>query len=798
MKCTSDTTRCGVTGRWVLAAAIGLLLPAAPGAAQMPQEPATPTTAAATAGQEGRETQPVVEVIEFVGLVRTSEAFARGMVAVRVGDGVDQARLQEDVARLVRSGRFLSASFTTEPGARGTRVRFLLVERPEVSALRFEGNQKYKDRKLARLVPLKVGATLDKFLLREGIEAITRLYRDAGYGDVAVSYDEQRAEQSGEVVITIVEGVRARVREIEFAGATAFGPKQLQKQIETKTALWIFRKGAYDADQAQRDTGSLENFYRDEGYLDARVGHRKEVSPDGQDITVVFTIEEGTCYHIEAVHLAGYSVYTESELRALVGSDPGEIIKRRQTDADAKALRDHYGRFGYIYAEVRASTVFSETPGLVVLTFQVEEEGQYRVGRVEPRGNTRTKDKVVRRALNLYPPDDLIDMTEVREAERRLRESGNFDTARIYPVGDEPDRRDLIMDVKETEKAGDILFGFGVSSNSGLVGSLVLDVKNFDLFDTPRTFSELIRFRAFHGAGQRLRLEFQPGTELTRFRVDFTEPYLWDRPLRLDTSVYLFSRGRDTYDEQRAGGNVGLGKRFERGRWQGWTVEGALRGEMVTIDDAELFAPRDVHEVEGDSVLSSVRTTVVHDRRDNRFLPTRGDRVRLGFEQAAGDYNFGKLTGGYTWCKTLYTDVLERPSVLTLDAETGFIVGDAPIFERFFAGGFGSLRGFKFRGVGPWKGIEKTNVGGDFLLTMTGEYSFPLYGDVLRGLVFVDMGTVEPNLGISSWRASVGTGIRLTLNFFGPLPLEFDLAAPIAKDGDDEEQWFSFYIGSAF
>jgi outer membrane protein insertion porin family len=372
-----------------------------------------------------------------------------------------------------------------------------------------------------------------------------------------------------------------------------------------------------------------------------------------------------------------------------------------------------------------------------------------------------------------------------------------FGSAKVYPVGDAPDVRDVVIDVTEAEKAGDFLFGVGVTSNSGIVGNIVLSLQNFDLYDWPRTWSELFRLRSFFGAGQQFRLELQPGTELTRFRLDFTEPYLLDRPLRFDVSAYLFERGRDSYDEQRRGAMVSLGKRFERGRLLGWSGEVALRIENAVVDDLDLFAAREIREYEGSNLMTSLKVSAVRDRTDSRFVPTQGDRLRFGYEQfgvLGGDHVFGKVTAGYTWFKTLHTDLLERKSVLQLRADGGVVIGDAPIFERFYGGGTGSIRGFEFRGVGPREGIEDDNVGGDYLILLGGEYAFPLVGDNVRGLFFIDSGAV----GSGPWRASIGTGVRFTIDVFGPLPLEIDLAVPVLSDEDDEERIFSFQIGTLF
>jgi outer membrane protein insertion porin family len=189
----------------------------------------------------------------------------------------------------------------------------------------------------------------------------------------------------------------------------------------------------------------------------------------------------------------------------------------------------------------------------------------------------------------------------------------------------------------------------------------------------------------------------------------------------------------------------------------------------------------------------------VRDRTDNRFLPSSGDRITLSYEQFIGEWNFGRARMAYATHRTLDVDELDRKHILSWRADVGFNLGSAPIFEKFYAGGLGSIRGFEFRGVGPRGGLlERDPIGGDFSLTTSFEYTFPLYTDMLRGVLFTDMGTVEENFGLTQWRASVGFGVRMTIDLFGPLPIELDFAIPILKDPEDEGQVFSFYIGRVF
>ena len=598
-------------------------------------------------------------------------------------------------------------------------------------------------------------------------------------------------ERTGATTIT------HRIRRIAFEGNESFDDRELLGHIESKKKFWFIRSGVFEEERVNGDLMRLRMFYGDQGFLDARARYRVEPNVEGKDQALVFTIDEGTRYSIEAIEFRGNREFTHEELEIMTSSRADETINPRRVDADVSAIRTRYGELGYLYVAVRAIQVFSNTPGLVIITIEIDEGEQFRVGRVVVRGNTRTRDKVVRRALNLYPPDDLFDLTEVTEARRKLMNMQVFSSARIFPVGDAAGVRDVIIDVVEAEKSGDFIFGAGVTSNSGLVGNIVLDMKNFDLSDKPRTWSELLKLQAFFGGGQHFRLELQPGTVVSRFRLDFTEPYWYDKPIRLDVSAYLFSRGRDGYDERRGGAAVSFGKRFERGLLRGWSGELAFRVESVSVRNVDLFTAKEIRVNEGSNLETSIKGSLVLDRTDNRLVPTRGDRLRLSYEQFGafgGDEFYGRLRASYVRLKTLSTDLRGRKHVLQLRADGGVILGDSPVYNRFFAGGTGSIRGFEFRGVGERNGLDETNIGADFMLLAGAEYSFPLIGNRVRGLVFLDSGVV----GSGPVRAAIGVGARLTLELLGPVPLEFTISVPISSDEEDETRAFSFQIGKIF
>jgi outer membrane protein insertion porin family len=742
---------------------------------------------------------PRIADVQFEGLSAVSTGYVNAIVRTAPDTPLDRGLIDADVTRLLATGKFKTVTAREAVAAEGVTVIFTVTEFPQIKAIRFLGNRKFRDAKLREDVVLKEGDAVDAFRIRESAAAILQRYRDAGYGQAGVTHDATLLADSGELVFTIEEGPRVRIRKIIFEGNDNNPDAELNKRISSKTYAWILREGKFDEDAVDSDAAILQAYIRDQGYLDARVGYSLDFSDDREDLAITFSIVEGVRYVVQSIEFKGDTGPIDDALRAALPLTADEPFAQRKLDQAVRMITDHYGARGYIYARVRPVRVFSSTPGFVRITLVIDAGTQYRVGRIVVRGNQRTQDKVIRRELGIYP-GELFDLPAARESEVRLRNTRLFGSASVAPVGDDDEVRDVLVTIDEGRKAGDFIFGFGVTSNSGLVGTIMLDLKNFDLLDTPRSFEEFIKLRSFYGAGQRLRIEAQPGSELNRFRVDFTEPYLFDKPTRFDFSAYFFERGRESFNERRVGGHVSFGRRLKWERLKDWYGELAFRVESVNVNNLTLFAPRDVRNDEGSTLLTSVKATLVRDRTDSRFMPTRGDRFRASYEQfgVLGGEFFGRLNAEYARHYTLATDEFERKHVLSMKGVGGYVLGDAPVFERYYAGGIGSIRGFEFRGVSPRQGLEDDQVGGEFMLLFSTEYSFPLYGKLLRGLVFTDMGTVEENISITDWRASVGAGVRVQVDFFGPVPLEFDVAVPVLDARDDDEQIFSFFIGATF
>lgn len=355
-----------------------------------------------------------------------------------------------------------------------------------------------------------------------------------------------------------------------------------------------------------------------------------------------------------------------------------------------------------------------------------------------------------------------------------------------------PPTIDLDTYVSETQ-TGRLMFSVGVNSDAGVIGSVTLDEQNFDITRWPRSFEDIRNGTAFRGAGQQFRIEAVPGTQVQRYSFNFREPYLFDTAVSFGLSAFLYDRRFEDWDEQRLGGRVSLG--YQLSPDLSGTVY--VRGENVGISNIVTPAPQQLLDTEGDNALFLGGVSLAHDTRDNTFMPTEGHYVELSLEQAFGSFSFPRanLEGRQYFLLRQRADGSGRQT-FGVTGRLGFTGSDTPVFEHYFAGGFTTLRGFDFRGASP-RELGRT-VGGEFLALGSAEYMFPLTAnDMLRGVVFCDFGTVEPDVRFDadSFRVAPGFGLRVSVPALGPAPIALDFAVPVSHADGDDLQNFSFFVG---
>jgi outer membrane protein assembly factor BamA len=507
-------------------------------------------------------------------------------------------------------------------------------------------------------------------------------------------------------------------------------------------------------------------------------------------------VSEGPQYRVSGVQIAGAKQFAQERVEGVTKLKAGDKYDKNVVQADLRNIKNLYGNSGRMVTP--REEVYQTGPGEIAVQYTVQERQPWTVGQVLVVGNEVTRENIIRRQVPLFPGQCLT-IPDLQVAEGNLARLGIFEAnpdtgmrptvSVLDPDSDNP-VKDILVQVQEAP-TGSFLLGVGVNSDAGLSGSIVLNERNFDITRVPTSFDEMLSGRAFRGAGQEFRLEAVPGTQFQRYTASFREPSLFDSPYSLGTSGYFYTRAYNEYNEQRLGGRVVVGRKLG----PLWSANAAVRVEDVDIFDVPFYYPFDITRFQGSNFLVGTRFSVTRDSRDSYLRPTEGSQVELGYEQVWGSFTYPLFTAEASKYFTTY----QRPDgsgrhVLAVRTQAMFGGEDTPIYDRFYAGGFRSLRGFAFRGVGPFE--QGLNVGGTFAWLNSMEYQVPVVASDKVYLVgFVDSGTVERKVEINDYRVAAGVGVRIQVPMFGPVPIALDFGFPINRGPEDRKQVFSFWLG---
>ncbi len=744
-----------------------------------------------------------IDSIKTAGNRTIAASRVLGMVRSRVGQLFDEKVAAEDAKRIAELAGVEYCYYNTEITDDRIQLTFVIVERNLVRSISFFGNRKYKGKKLEKKLDLKMGDYLDPALAEAGRKVLNDFYLKNGYVFAKVALDEGRLSY-GALVYKIDEGPRVMIDSVEFRGNNSIKAGPLKNAIKSSRKKYFFWPRSYAEEVLEVDLAKLQKIYQKKGFLDVEITARRQFNEDKSKIRITFAIVEGKVYNVGNIFLAGNEYFDDVKLREMLRIQAGQVYNEQRCKSDVKQLLKLYHENGFIDAKVEQKRRFV-SQDKVDVEFAITQGERFRIGRINITGNEQTHDKVVRRVLDEYDfqPGQWYNADMARgdgggELEKMVRRIALTESATITPTGKQPGQRDAQVSIIEGQ-TGSIMLGGAVASDSGLIGQLVFDQRNFDITDWPESFGEFVTGQAFKGAGQNLRIALQPGTVVSEYLISFTEPYFMDKPVSLDLVGSSWEREREAYNEQRTKGYIGLEKRYKN-RWRNSL---GFRAENVDVASLDAGAPTEITSVRGDNAIMGISVGIARDLTDNRFTPSSGDVLRASYEQVTGDHTFGILKGSYGRYTTLHEDLAERKTVLATKFLAATIVGgDAPVFEKFYAGGTGlySIRGFDYRGVSTRgrntiTGQTDDPIGSDWIFLANAEVTVPLVAESLAALIFVDSGTIDSG----NYRASAGIGVQILIpQWFGPVPMRFELAAPFMKEGDDELRVFSFSIGRLF
>ncbi|OQA57754.1 MAG: Outer membrane protein assembly factor BamA precursor [Candidatus Omnitrophica bacterium ADurb.Bin277] len=743
------------------------------------------------ASQEQVSPPQTISTVEIRGNKIVSTATILSKIQSKEGTPLRQQTTNDDLKRLYDTGFFQDIRFDVSEVPGGYKLIVEVDEKPIIRQIQIQGNTVFKEDKLRKSLGVTEGQILDRKALKKGEEEIRQLYANKGFRFVDIQTDVSTDPVSKEstVGIRISEGKKFKIREIRFEGNRAFSSQQLSRQMKTRSQKWVFF-GTFKEEVFEKDLERISFYYQKEGYLDVKIVPDFEYLKDKNEIKILIRVEEGVHYLTGEVKFKGNTLFPESELWQELEMLPGLTYSQFYVSQDMERIRSFYHSEGYIEARVAPDVNLNQDTGKVDVTYEIAEGELFFVEKVQIRGNTKTRDKVIRRELRIRP-GERFDGKKIEKSKQRLENLGYFEeiTYDTEPTESATNRRDLIFRVKE-KRTGELSFGGGVSSIDTFMGFAEISQRNFDLFNWPR----------FTGGGQTLSLRGQIGTINQQYDFNFVEPYLFDKPITMDFNTYYTVR--DDYNVDFKEKRLGFSEMFSRLFKDVFRVGGGYVLERVNLTDVASDAPKDVVDFEGVNWLSRVRVFTGFDNRDNVFNPTKGRMINF-----SGDLVGGFLGGNqdYYILRSSYTEYLSfrKKHLIELQARlsTSQEFGNSssvPVFDRFYAGGLGTIRGYGYRRVSPMK--NNNPVGGQTLGIVNLEYSFPVPKlDMFRGVVFVDTGFVNPDaydFGFSDIALSVGPGIKVKT----PIgPLAFYYGFPLSNpDPDNENGRFEFSLSRSF
>jgi outer membrane protein insertion porin family len=725
-----------------------------------------------------QEQLPLVNSIEVKGLKRIEEGAVKSKITQKVGEQLSNEKISEDIKNIFKMGYFDDVKTEIETLEGGIKVIYVVKEKPTIIRVEFQGNDEIKDDKLKEKTTITVGAIADTTLIQDNASKLQLFYEEEGYWLARVVPVVNKVSEN-EIYLTfqISEGEKVKIKRITIVGNKAIPSGKIKGVMKTSTwkiYSFISSSGYYKKETMNTDLEAIKDLYFNNGFVKAVVSDPEiQLAPDKKGMSITITVSEGDQYRISAVNLTGNKAFPEKELRRLIRSAPGNVFSKEVLRKDISGITDLYTQNGYALANVFPDIVPDDATKQLALTYKVEEGDIYRVGRIEISGNTRTRDKVIRREIRM-DEGDIFNSARLKRSYERLNNLNFFEALDMAPKPRYEEKL-LDIDVKVKERAtGFLSVGGGYSSVDKLIG--MVDITQGNLF----------------GRGQYIKLRGELGGASTFYELSFRDPWFMDKPISFNVDVYRTTRDYIDYSKKAIGFGFGFGKELS----EYWGASISYNIERATIYNVSDTASSIITEQIGTKTTSSVTPSLTRDSRDNYLDPSRGSRNSAVF-------TFAGLGGDNDFIKGLFDSAWFFPlgsTTVGLRGRIGYAKGifnkTLPLYERFCVGGIYTVRGLGYCVAGP-KDDKGEYIGGTKELIFNAEYIFPLLSELkLKGVVFADAGNAydaaEP---FGKLRYTTGAGLR----WISPLgPIRIEWGYNIKRKPGENASKIEFTFGSFF
>lgn len=732
-------------------------------------------------GNESRETAAILPLLKS-----------------KVGDPYSADKANDDVKTIYKIGLFQDVRVETSRSDKGVSLVFTVVEKPFVREIRISGSKEISADKVREALDLKTGSVFSAGELAKNVKKVKKLYADDGYYLAEVNTTTATVGKNGiRVTFTIKEGDKVYIKTIRFDGNKVFTSRKLRKQIETKEKWflsWITGAGTYKEEVLKNDVNRIADLYYNNGYINVKVGEPQvRLLPDKSGLEVTIGITEGEQFRTGDLDFKGDLLESREVLQSKVKLAKGKVFSREVLRNDVFTLTDVYADKGYAFTNVSPLSKVDQAKKTIDITFEFEKGEKIYIERINVSGNTKTRDKVIRREFKL-DEGDLYSSTALKRTKQNITNLGFFEEASISPSkGSSPNKLNLNTEVKE-KSTGQFSIGAGYSSSDGILGQGSISQSNF------------------LGLGLKGTLSASLGGKTQLYNIGLTDPYFLDTNWTLGFDVYRSERDWEDYTRRVTGGDIKGGYKLSDQLSTFWIYKYEVK-KLFDFSYAMLANPSLITETSG--TIGSLYGSVTYDTTDYRLDPSRGYTGTFSAEYAGigGDQRFVRFIGN----SALFFP-LRWNTVLSFRGELGYMMRngrDIPIDEKFYLGGINTLRGYSSRTVSPVK-VNTVNtlsvlgiptpvtsyvyLGGVKEAVFNIDYVFPIIKDAgLKGVVFFDAGnSYAPGEQIfSKMLYSYGAGIRW-YSPMGPLRLEYGIPVNPREGIDSKSGKFEFSIGGFF
>ncbi len=722
---------------------------------------------------------PTVNKIEIQGLKRIEEGAVRAKISQKIGEPISQDKINEDIKSIFKMGYFDDVRVEIETFEGGVQLIYVIKEKPTIIKVEFQGNKEFEDSKLKEKITITSGAIADVVLIQDNASKLKKFYEEEGYW-IANIVPVTKKVSENEITLTyqINEGPKIKIKKIIIEGNKHISSSKIKKVMETKEwwlLSFITSSGYYKKDQMESDVEKIKNLYFNNGYIKMVVAEPEiTVNREKKGMTIVIRVAEGDQYRVSSVIFTGNKVYDDETVRKKISIEPNSVFNKALLEKDMQAISNLYTEKGYALASVTPDLIPDEKNKTVQVTLNIAEGEKYRIGKIEVSGNTKTRDKVIRREIR-FDEGDIFDSSKLKRSYERISNLNFFETVDIVPKP-RYEEKTVDLDVKVKERpTGFFSIGGGYSSVDKFIGTA--DITQGNLF----------------GKGEFLNIKGQLGGTSSLYEVSFKDPWFLDTPTAFTTGLYKTSRNYTEYDKKAYGFFVG----FDKSLAEYWRAALSYNFENAEITNIAQGASPIVTDQAGTNTTSSITPSIVRDTRDNFLDPSRGSRSALSFTFAGlgGSNAFIKTEADSAWYFPL------GPTTVMFRGRVGYATGifnkELPLYDRFYVGGIYTVRGIGFGQAGPKDPATGDPIGGTEELIFNTENIFPILPEMkLKGVVFFDAGSSFQSFqNFGSLTYTTGFGFRW-ISPVGPVRIEWGYN--ISKKPGQSQSKFDFAFGSFF